>query len=173
MARGRRPLPSTIKNLRGNPGKRQINTNEPVSQPGDPTMPTGLSDAAQKKWHELLDVLRPMRVLTIADGLNLAAICYTFDVWMSANEDVKTLGVMAKVPVMGRKGTLEEKEVIGWIVKKNPAVAVANEALKTMKSYMVEVGLTPASRSKLHIEKEKPVDPADAYFEKKQPRHVN
>ena len=172
--RGRRPLPSKVKDLRGRPGKRPVNENEPEVPSGDPDMPAGLSEAAQKEWHKLLHVLRPTRVLTIADGLNLAAICYTYDVFMQANEDVKTFGVQIKHPVMGRKGTDEEGTVVGYIAKKNPAVAIANEALKTMKSYMVEVGLTPASRSKLHVEKEKPVDPADAYFQKKmQSRHVN
>ena len=164
-----------MKDLRGNPGKRAVNENEPTPAPGEPEMPPGLSETAQKKWYELLAVLRPTRVLTIADGLNVAAICYAFDVWMLANEDVKKNGILAKQPVMGRKGTIEENVCVGYITKKNLAVAVANEALKTMKSYMVEVGLTPASRSKLHVEKEKPVDPADAYFNKKQnaPKHIN
>jgi P27 family predicted phage terminase small subunit len=75
---------------------------------------------------------------------------------------------------MGRKGTPEENEVIAFITKKNPAVAIANEQLKTMKSYLVEFGMTPSSRSKLHVEKPKVVDPADSYFEKKlNAKHVN
>lgn len=174
MARGRRPLPSTIKNLRGNPGKRQSNTNEPEIKPGDPSMPTGLSDAAQKEWCEIIGVLRTMGVLTPADGKALAAYCYAFDVWMQANESVKKHGVLIEEPIMGRAGTLEQNIIVGHKTKKNPAVAIANEALKTMKSFLVEFGMTPSSRSKLHVEKPKPIDPADAYFNKKlQPRHVN
>jgi P27 family predicted phage terminase small subunit len=174
MAKGRRPLPSIIKNLRGNPGKRQVNANEPELQPGDPTMPAGLSEAAQTEWREIIGVLRTMGVLTPADGKALAAYCYAFDVWMQANESVKKHGVLIEEPIMGRVGTPEQNEVIDHKTKKNPAVAIANEALKTMKSFLVEFGMTPSSRSKLHVEKPKAVDPADAYFEKKmQPRHVN
>jgi P27 family predicted phage terminase small subunit len=174
MARGRRPLPSTVKNLRGNPGKRGVNESEPQPEPGEPEMPEGLSAASQKKWHELLAQLRPMRVITAADGLNLEAICYLYDVFAQSRNDVQENGPQIKVPVMGRKGTPEAETVIGWIPKKNPAAAIANEALKTMHSYMAEVGLTPASRSKLHVEQPKTPDPADTYFERKtNAKHVN
>jgi P27 family predicted phage terminase small subunit len=137
-------------------------------------MPAGLSAAAKQEWDAMVPHLRKMGVLTPVDRAALAGYCYAYDIWMQANEEVKNFGVMLKHPVMGRKGTPEENVVIAFITKKNPAVAIANEQLKTMKSYLVEFGMTPSSRSKLHVEKEKPKDPADAYFDKKlQPRHVN
>lgn len=174
MPKGRRPLPSAVKNLRGNPGKRK-NESEPDVLPGDPTMPVGLSEAAQQEWRDITPHLRTMGVLTPADGKALAAYCYTYNIWMMANKDVVKYGVMIDHPVFGRKGTPEESVVIARIVKKNPAVAVANEALKTMKSYLVEFGMTPSSRSKLHVEKPNAVDAADAYFNKKlfPDKHVN
>jgi P27 family predicted phage terminase small subunit len=174
MAKGRRPLPSTVKNLRGNPGKRKVNEGEPELQPGDPVMPPRLSEAAQAEWRAIVPILRAMGLLTPADGAALAAYCYARDLWMLANDEVREYGILIKVPVMGRKGTPEEFEAVGFITKKNPAVAIGNEQLKTMKSFLVEYGLTPSSRSKLHVEKPKVVDPADAYFEKKlNAKHVN
>jgi P27 family predicted phage terminase small subunit len=178
MARGRRPLPSTIKNLRGRPGKRAVNENEPEVQAGDPEMPAGLSDAAKQEWDAMVPHLRTMGVLTPVDRAALAAYCYAFDIWMLANEEVKKFGVLIKHPVMGRKGTPEENEVIAFITKKNPAVAIANEALKTKKSFLVEFGMTPSSRSKLHVDKPKPPDPADSFFDKLEKKkldakHVN
>jgi P27 family predicted phage terminase small subunit len=174
MAKGRRPLPSAVKNLRGNPGKRTPNANEPELQSGDPVMPPRLSEAAQDEWKRIVPILRTMGLLTPADGAALAAYCYAFDLWMLANDEVKEFGILIKAPVMGRKGTPEENEVVAYITRKNPAVAIGNEQLKTMKSFLVEYGLTPSSRSKLHVEKPKVVDPADAYFEKKlNAKHVN
>jgi P27 family predicted phage terminase small subunit len=178
VPKGRRPLPSTIKNLRGNPGKRKQNQNEPEFQPGDPTMPAGLSEAAQTEWREIIGVLRAMGVLTPADGKALAAYCYAFDIWMQANESVKKYGVLIEEPIMGRVGTPEQNEIVGHKTKKNPAVAIANEALKTMKSFLVEFGMTPSSRSKLHVEKPKPKDDADEFFDRVdkkrlQPREIN
>jgi P27 family predicted phage terminase small subunit len=151
-----------------------VNEGEPELQPGDPVMPPQLSEAAQAEWRVIVPILRSMGLLTPADGAALAAYCYTRDIWILAMNNVREFGIQIKFPVMGRKGTLEENEVIAYITKKNPAIAIANEALKTMKSFLVEYGLTPSSRSKLHVEKPKVVDPADAYFEKKfQPKHVN
>jgi P27 family predicted phage terminase small subunit len=172
MPKGRRPLPTAVKALRGNPGKREPNKREPVPIAGDPAMPKGLSAAAAQEWEAMISCLRTMGVLTPVDRAALAAYCYAFDIWMMANEEVKTFGVMLKHPVMGRKGTPEENEVIAFIQKKNPAVAIANEALKTMKSYLVEFGMTPSSRSKIHVERPPEADPFEAWAKQKAQRNA-
>jgi len=173
MARGRRPLPTAVKDLRGNPGKRPQNLNEPQIEVGDPEMPVGLSDAAKKEWDAMVPHLKKMGVLTPVDRSALAGYCYAFDIWMRANEEIKQFGILLKTPIMGRKGTAEEGTIVAYITEKNPAVAIANEALKTKKSFLIEFGMTPASRSKLHVEKPKNPDPADLYFQKKtNARHV-
>ena len=172
MARGRRPLPTAVKALRGNPGKRKPNDSEPIPVAGDPLMPAGLSEAAAAEWHAMIPCLRMMGILTPVDRAALAGYCYAYDIWMLASKDVQEFGVMIKDPVMGRKGTPEEFEVIAYITKKNPAVAVANEALKTMKSYLVEFGMTPSSRSKLHVEKPQDADPFEAHLKQKAERNA-
>ena len=53
---------------------------------------------------------------------------------------------------------------IGHKLKRNPAIAVKNEALKLMKSFLIEFGLTPASRARLHIEKPAEPDAFDLYM---------
>jgi len=174
MARGRRPLPSAVKDLRGNPGKRPVNENEPAPVPGDPEMPDGLSEAAQREWTRMLKSHRNMGLITPVDATALAVYCATYDIWLMAMADINKNGLQIRVPIMGRKGTPEEFVVIDHQTKKNPAVAIAFEAKKTLKSYACEFGDTPAARSKLHIDKEKPPDEADVYFNKKQQtRHVN
>ena len=160
-------MPSAVKANRGNPGKRKLNKDEPDALPGDPVIPEKLSDEAKAKCREVIEQLRGMGILGQADGLAIAAIGYQYDVWMAAVADVREFGVMIKVPVMGRKGTPDEETPVGWITRKNPAVAAANEALKTLKSYMIEFGLTPASRGKLHVEKPKESEPGEDYFSKK------
>jgi P27 family predicted phage terminase small subunit len=164
-----------VKDLRGNPGKRGVNENEPKPPVGDPEMPPGLSEAAQCEWFRMLECHRSMGLIKPVDATALAVYCATFDIWLKAMADVNENGLQIKQPVMGRKGTIEENVVVGVITKKNPAVAIAFEAKKTLKSYACEFGDTPAARSKLHVESEKPPDPADAYFNKKQnaPKHIN
>jgi P27 family predicted phage terminase small subunit len=167
MGKGRRPLPTAVKQLRGNPGKRKPNTGEPAGPSGDPEKPPGLSESAAKEWDDILPILRTMGVVTRADGKALAAYCYTFDIWMLANVEIKKHGVMVEEAILGRVGGAEEGLCTGYKYKKNPAVQIANEALKTMKSYLVEFGMTPASRGKLHVEKPKEVDPMDAFLARK------
>jgi len=167
MARGRRPLPTAVKELRGNPGKRPRNLNEPQLEVGDPEMPAGLSVGAKQEWDAMVPHLKKMGVLTPVDRAALAGYCYAFDIFLRANQEIEQFGLFLKTPIMGRKGTAEEGTIIAYITEKNPAVAVANEALKTKKSFLTEFGMTPASRSKLHVEKPKAPDPADLYFQKK------
>ncbi len=51
VMRGRRPKPSRIKALTGNPGKRPLNSHEP--QPAVPECPSELSLAARQEWARL------------------------------------------------------------------------------------------------------------------------
>ena len=70
MARsGRKPIPSALKILNGNPGKRPIRP-EPSTPVGAPPMPKRLkADAvAVGKWKELVPILLSMGTLTVGDG---------------------------------------------------------------------------------------------------------
>jgi Phage terminase, small subunit len=51
-------------------------------------------------------------------------------------------------------------------LKKNPACTVSETAMKTMKSFLVEFGMTPAARSRIRIEKPKEADPFEDYLKK-------
>ena len=168
---GRRPLPTEVKKVRGNPGKRPLNENEPEAQAGEPKMPADLPELAQQEWKSIVPLLLKLSVLTEVDGKALAAYCYCFARWIQAEKEVADRGILIEEPIVSR----ETGEIMGYKVKKNPAIPIVNEALRGMKSYLIEFGLTPASRSRLHVEKEKPVDPADLYFSKKNltGKHVN
>ena len=48
--RGRRPKPTHLKLITGNPGKRAINLREPKPVPKMPEPPTALSAEARQEW---------------------------------------------------------------------------------------------------------------------------
>lgn len=50
--RGRKPKPTAVKVLEGNPGKRSLNTNEPKPQKKTPRCPAWLEAEAKKEWKE-------------------------------------------------------------------------------------------------------------------------
>ena len=50
---GRKPKPTAVKKLEGNPGKRKLNTKEPIPAKGMPACPDWLMPEAKKEWESL------------------------------------------------------------------------------------------------------------------------
>jgi P27 family predicted phage terminase small subunit len=149
-----RPKPTALKIAEGNPGKRALNFDEPQVQAGEPLMPKGLSLSGRREWKSIVQELLKLGVLTVVDGKALAAYCECFAMWEMARKEIKKNGLTFQTKtVVNTKmpdGTVKQ-EVILCSIKKNPAVAIAFESLRAMKSYLIEFGLTPASRSRLHV----------------------
>lgn len=165
---GRRPKPTAQKKLEGNPGKRSLNKNEPQPQLGEPEMPVGLLPVAQEEWKHIVPQLLAMGVLSKVDQKALAAYCACYARWCQAEADVAKYGLTIEEPVIntatGKQRKLGKKYVVR--LKANPAAAKSSDAMKLMKSFLIEFGMTPASRSRLSTspDAEKPKDPADKYF---------
>ncbi len=60
---GRKPKPTAMKKLEGNPGKRKLNTNEPVPARGMPACPDWLLPEAKKEWKCLADLMNQMALI--------------------------------------------------------------------------------------------------------------
>jgi P27 family predicted phage terminase small subunit len=160
---GNNRLPTAIKKLRGNPGGRKLNEREPKLETKTPAMPPNLPDLAIAEWNSIVPALLRLGVLTELDGKALAAYCFSYARWQEAEAIVRERGVLLEEPIVSR----ETGEVIGSKFKKNPMISVSSDALKIMKAYLVEFGLTPATRSRLKIEQPKEEDPLDAYLARK------
>ena len=70
---GRKPKPTALKKLEGNPGKRKLNTKEPVPEKGMPDCPKWLLPEAKEEWKRLCQKLSEMGVLTEIDMAAFAA----------------------------------------------------------------------------------------------------
>jgi P27 family predicted phage terminase small subunit len=156
---GRTPKPTKMKALMGNPGRRPLNGNEPTADEGVPDMPQGLSPAAEQEWHRIVPILKKMRVLTVAYGAALAGYCQAYARWLEAEGDIAEHGSIIEEPII-RRHRNEEDEIAGYKRKKNPAVAIANESLKMLRSFLSDFGLSPASLSKVteNAEEEQELD---------------
>ena len=64
---GRKPKPTALKKLEGNPGKRKLNTKEPMPGKGMPDCPKWLLPEAKKEWERLCVKLSEIGVLTEID----------------------------------------------------------------------------------------------------------
>ena len=80
MASGRKPKPTNVHALHGNPGKRPASKREPQPTPGIPKPPARIAEnpIALAYWEERAAELSAMKVLTLADCAALAALAFAY-----------------------------------------------------------------------------------------------
>jgi P27 family predicted phage terminase small subunit len=145
----RRPTPTAIKKLNGNPGNRALHEDqEPKPESGVPEMPKGLRKTAKREWKRLAPKLDEVGVITKVDGKAFAMYCDAYADWEVAQKKCMEDGMWYSEPVLNHEGL-----VVGYKHKQAPWFNVKVTAMKVMKSFLIEFGLTPASRSKLKIER--------------------
>ena len=154
--RGRKPKPTKLKLLEGNPGKRPINGSEPQPPGAKPTCPAHLSATAKAEWKRLAKDLNAIGLLTRVDRTAFAAYCQAYGRWVEAEKKLAETPVLLKTPA-------------GY-VQVSPWMTIANKQLELMAKFMAELGLTPSARSRLAIQvptgpKPWHYDPARRYFD--------
>lgn len=150
--RGRKPKPTALKVLEGNPGRRKLNEREPVPPKGDIKCPTWLMPEAKKEWKRLAPSLEAMGVLTMADLTAFAGYCQAFARWKEAEEFITQHGSIFKTP--------------SGYVQQVPQVSIAQQNLKIMQSFCTEFGLTPATRARIIAAGGGPEDAAEDPMER-------
>jgi len=145
--RGRKPKPTRLKVIAGNPGKRALNRREPNPAISVPECPAELSPAAQVEWQRLVDELAELNMLTNLDRVALATYCEAYSLWREAIAAVRRYGTMVKSPS-------------GYPMQ-SPYLAIANKQAEIMMRIASEFGLTPASRSRIAV----PIEPEPTLFD--------
>jgi P27 family predicted phage terminase small subunit len=148
--RGRKPKPTPLKILTGNPGKRPLNGQEPLPKRGRPVCPAFLSAGAKSQWRRLVPELDRLGLLTLVDSGALAAYCQAWDEFRQATITLNKEGRI----VSGALGGL----------KSHPAVAQQRSAWKGIQAFAALFGLDPSSRTRLKVPP-KEDDPLAAFLE--------
>jgi P27 family predicted phage terminase small subunit len=133
--RGRKPKPTALKLVEGNPGKRPINSREPKPTLSVPTCPAHLSPTAKAEWKRLARQLHTLGIISQLDRAALAAYCQAYGRWAEAEKRLKETPTLIKLP--------------SGYIQPSPWLAIANKQLELMHKYMGELGLSPASRSRV------------------------
>lgn len=136
--RGRKPKPTALKLLEGNPGNRPLNTAEPCSA-GVPDCPDWLEDEAKAEWERMSTVLENMGMLTDMDMVAFAGYCQAYARWREAEEFLSQHGSIVRTP----NGYLQQV----------PQVSIAQTNLKIVLKFCEQFGLTPSSRSRIVADK--------------------
>lgn len=135
MIRGPKPHPTALRRIAGNPGKRGYNAHEPLLPDDFPTCPDHLGVVARAEWDRLAPLLFSVGVLTTADRAALAAYCQCYGRWVEAEEKLQATPLLLKTP--------------SGYVQQSPWLSISNKQLELLGRYMAELGLTPASRSRV------------------------
>ena len=133
--RGRKPKPTALKVLKGNPGKRPLNDREPVPPKATLKCPAWLLPEAKKEWKRLAPALEAMGVLTMADLTAFEGYCQAYARWKEAEAFITQHGSIFQTP--------------SGYVQQVQQVSIAQQNLKIMQSFCSEFGLTPATRARI------------------------
>jgi P27 family predicted phage terminase small subunit len=138
-------VPTHLRLLQGNPGRRPIPKGEPRPAIPDkpPEPPVFLSDYAKEEWRRIGVEVHALRLLTAIDLAPFAAYCEAVARWRTAEEALARMAsndrVMRGLIVRSKAGTAME----------NPLVYTSRRAAQEMLRVASEFGFTPAARARI------------------------
>jgi len=148
---GRRPKPTSLKVLRGNPGKHKLNALEPKPAAGMPAKPKRISAAASEIWDEIAPLALEMGTLTRVDGRAFRTLCEleaTLDM-ASSQKDAPGFAPF----------TIGEDYNAVPMVKVHTALKLERETAAALRPYYEKFGLEPVGRARIAVPKhEQPQD---------------
>lgn len=140
-----RPTPSPNRKLSGS-NLHRINKNEPRYRRVDPEkIPMILDELGKEEWNRLAPELCELGTLNKASLNTFVAYCMSWSEFCRAQTIISDEGLIIREPIVSRK----TGEIVDYIPKTNPAVAIANEAKRQMRAFAIEFGITPASATKV------------------------
>jgi P27 family predicted phage terminase small subunit len=132
--------PTAIKKIQGT-FRRDRAANEANPDPFIPQPPDFLDSVALAEWNRLAPELYDLGLLARIDRAALAGYCTAYSRWCASSEILKT-----------------EEQVIttsnGNFVQ-NPRLGIVRRALDDMRKWAIEFGMTPSSRSRVNVNKDK------------------
>lgn len=136
----RKPIPTEVKEIMGNPGKH------PLPKPGEeakpellfdlPDCPDWMGEYGEKEWYRVGPVLIKNKLLTDADMLTFTAYCANVDLLVTSTIEIQTRGMT----IHGARGPV-----------RNPALATFAAATTSLRALAAEFGMTPSSRARIKL----------------------
>jgi len=149
--KGRKPKPTHLKLVAGNPGKRRLNENEPHPEGELSDPPEWLTPEQKEGWRYAIEHAPP-GLLKRLDRSALTVWVVAEDLHRQATQAVARFGLITRSPKQGEP-------------MQNPYLPIINKQAQIMMKAAAELGFTPSSRSRVSVEvhgEEK--DPAEAFF---------
>ena len=130
------PKPRATRVLEGNPSGRKL---PPDIRPSDDVeIPEFLQGDAKREWNRVSVELRRLGLLTMLDRACLAGYCQSWARWIDAEKHLRRYGAIVKSPT-------------GYPMQ-SPYLAIAQAAMKSMQSFLLEFGMSPAARTRVETD---------------------
>jgi P27 family predicted phage terminase small subunit len=163
--RGRKPKPTAIKLVTGNPGRRPTPPDEPEPPVGIPKCPPHLDAEAKREWRRMARELDDLGMLTTIDRAVFASYCQAWSTWRQALKTVQKVGMVIRA-----KERVTEKpdgSIVrtGGVPMVNPLYKLIDAENAKMMKALTEMGMSPSSRSRVRVEKRAAeADPRERFF---------
>lgn len=144
--RGRKPTPTVIKMVKGNPGRRPLPEFEPQFESNIPKCPFKLDKIGQETWDRKAEMLYGAGVLTDADWETLAIYCRVWSQIVLLSAEIQTSEDYLTYEIKIDKKTGEEFKSNA---KTNPLCLRLESLYSEYRSYSALFGLDPANRGKI------------------------
>jgi len=137
---GPKKKPTELEILQGKPGHRPINTKEPKPKPIEkiPEPPKWMSSEGKKLYKRITPILTKFRLLTEADLETLNMGCDSYGNYVEAQQKLSVEGRV----VLSSRGDMRD----------HPLVKQSHNYFLQYKNFMSEFGLSPSSRTRLHVD---------------------
>lgn len=138
--KGRKPRPTHLRVLDGNPGKRPLNKAEPVAPGSLREPPDWLTEGQKESWRYALEHA-PLGVLGKIDRGLLAVWVVAEDLHRDAAQKVAKFGSVVKVGA--------DKDGKGGTMQQSPYLPIVNRQAQIMVKTAAELGFTPVARTRI------------------------
>jgi P27 family predicted phage terminase small subunit len=133
---GRPRQPTALKLLRGNPGRGPVNVHEPKYSPIEAVPPEWLDPEARAEWARLAPIVGESGHVTTADRVGFIAYVRAWSRWVAADRE-------ATAALAATEDTAETRARVTATTYR------ADKAFDRLLRAAAEMGLTPASRSRV------------------------
>lgn len=145
---GKRPEPLEKRIGKGNPQKRPLPASPPARVHTAPTMPAWFGELHRECWERTTNLLFARGQLSADSEVSLIALCQCYAEWVELAQDIAANGRYQRVrTVAGERGKDEGETSL--MERPRPAVAAFQDADRRLKGWLIEFGLTDASRGKV------------------------
>lgn len=143
---GRRPKPTSLKVLQGNPGKRRLNEAEPKPPPGEVVKPVTLSSGAGVVWDEMAPICLAMGTLTTADRKSFATFC---ELQSTLEQASACKGQPSYQPFRVALDEASER----FVVVIDAVLKLERDTAAAIRPFYEKFGLEPVARARISVQK--------------------